>query len=150
MTEHIAKLRVVGAHKCGVFFPACLSVEKHYRNAFVVGLADYIVETGGRVWRHDEQVYLFVDEMVDLLYLLFVAVVGRCYFEQYACVGILTEAQLVVLLKAPGVFGALRYSDAIFLRLFAARKACGGYYCQQDKKGVEMFHCTLLLYTRVW
>ena len=96
-----------------------IAVKNYDRGARLIDLADNGGDGVGLVGCGDDDVETVVFEISYIRYLLFIAVVGRTYFDR--CLGMKHNlaVNLIVHLRAPVVVAALRDADAIMLFFLA-------------------------------
>ena len=98
---------VVSTHVGGIFVAMGPAVEEDDRNAAIVGPVDGFGEGARRIGSHNEEVHLFVYEVLYLLYLTLVVIVCRLKLQADIVEDVAAYLQFTVLLVPPDVLAAL-------------------------------------------
>ena len=104
---------VVSTHICGEVLAVGAAVEEDDGDAVFVGPVEGSGDMAGGVGGHDEEVDLFVDEMLYLFNLLLVVITGGKDFKFHMVKDVTADFKFLVELVAPDVLAALRHADVV-------------------------------------
>ena len=125
---------IVTSDESRVFVRVCLSVIQNDWNAFIISTSHCLRDGTQLVWRHDKQIYPFIDKLVYLLVLQRIIIRRRSNPDHNRVIDILTYPQFVVQLLTPNIFRALRHTNHKLLAIAATTHHHAGkhHHCQHN------------------